>query len=103
MDACCRFQECQSKNEHNRSEQILKTGISPSTSLIVAKFRLEINSGLSNINVSYEIMSLLGLAKKVLCKSWLHNCLQGEGFDPVTFLPKAEPWMNVQVMATRPG
>jgi len=38
----------------------------------------------------------------VLRKAEIQRVLVSEGFDPVTFLPKPEPWMNVQIIATRP-
>jgi hypothetical protein len=44
----------------------------------------------------------IGVRKKVLRKTELERVLVGEGFDPVTFLPQPEPWMNVQVVASRP-
>jgi SAM-dependent methyltransferase len=44
----------------------------------------------------------IGVRKKVLRKTELERVLVSEGFDPVTFLPQPEPWMNVQIVATRP-
>ena len=44
----------------------------------------------------------IGVRKRVLRKAEIQRVLVSEGFDPVTFLPKPEPWMNVQIIATRP-
>jgi len=44
----------------------------------------------------------IGIRKKILRKAELQRILLSEGFNPVTFLPKPEPWMNVQLIATRP-
>jgi len=44
----------------------------------------------------------IGVRKKVLRKAEIQRVLVSEGFDPVSFLPKPEPWMNVQIIATRP-
>jgi ubiquinone/menaquinone biosynthesis C-methylase UbiE len=48
------------------------------------------------------VTETIGVRKKVLRKAELERFLLSEGFDPVTFLPKPEPWMEVQVIATRP-
>ena len=44
----------------------------------------------------------IGVRKKVLRKAEIQRVLVSEGFDPVTFLPQPEPWMNVRLIATRP-
>jgi glycine/sarcosine N-methyltransferase len=44
----------------------------------------------------------IGVRKKVLRKVELERFLLNEGFDPVTFLPKPEPWLPVQIIAARP-
>ena len=44
----------------------------------------------------------IGVRKRVLRKAEIQRVLVSEGFDPVTFLPQPEPWMNVQITATRP-
>ena len=48
------------------------------------------------------VTETIGVRKKVLRKAELERVLVSEGFDPVTFLPQPEPWMNVQVVAMRP-
>ena len=45
----------------------------------------------------------IGVRKNVLRKAQLQRMLLEEGFSPVTFLPQPEPWMNVRLIATRPG
>jgi SAM-dependent methyltransferase len=47
------------------------------------------------------VTETIGVRKKVLRKAEFERVLLDEGFDPVTFLPKPEPWMDVQVVATR--
>jgi hypothetical protein len=47
------------------------------------------------------VTETIGVRKKVLRKAELERFLLSEGFDPVTFLPKPEPWMEVKVIATR--
>ena len=49
------------------------------------------------------VTETIGVRKKVLRKAELARVLAGTGFDPVTFLPQPEPWMAVQVVATRPA
>ena len=49
------------------------------------------------------VTETIGKRRKVLRKTDLLNFLQSEGFDPVTFIPKPEPWMDLQVIAIRPG
>jgi glycine/sarcosine N-methyltransferase len=49
------------------------------------------------------VTETIGERKKVLRKAELQRFLLSEGFDPVTFIPKPETWMDVQVIATRPG
>ena len=48
------------------------------------------------------VTETIGVRKKVLRKAELERFLLNAGFDPVTFLPKPEPWLPVQVIATRP-
>jgi len=45
----------------------------------------------------------IGVRKRVLRKAEIQRVLVSEGFDPVTFLPQPEPWMNVRLIAARPG
>lgn len=49
------------------------------------------------------VTETIGCRKKVMRKAELQSLLLSAGFDPVTFLPQPEPWMPVQVIATRPG
>ena len=49
------------------------------------------------------VTETIGVRRKVLRKAELQRFLLSEGFDPVTFIPKPEPWFPVQVIATRPG
>jgi SAM-dependent methyltransferase len=44
----------------------------------------------------------IGHRKRVLRKAHLAELLQQAGFDPVTFLPKAQEWEDVEVLAVRP-
>ncbi len=48
------------------------------------------------------VTETIGVRKKVLRKADLQDILIDEGFFPVTFLPQAEPWMEVQIVASRP-
>ena len=48
------------------------------------------------------VTETIGVRKKVLRKAELQRVLASEGFDPVAFLPKPEPWMEVEMIATRP-
>jgi glycine/sarcosine N-methyltransferase len=48
------------------------------------------------------VTETIGVRKKVLRKAELQRMLLSEGFDPVIFLPQPEPWMDVQLVATRP-
>ena len=48
------------------------------------------------------VTETIGVRKKVLRKAELQRMLASEGFDPVTFLPQPEPWMDVQLVAARP-
>lgn len=48
------------------------------------------------------VTETIGVRKKVLRKAELQRVLVSEGFDPVIFLPQPEPWMPVQLTATRP-
>jgi glycine/sarcosine N-methyltransferase len=47
------------------------------------------------------VTETIGVRKKVLRKTELERFLLSEGFDPVAFLPKPQPWMEVKVVATR--
>jgi glycine/sarcosine N-methyltransferase len=49
------------------------------------------------------VTETIGKRKKVLGKAELQDFLEGEGFEPVTILPKPEPWMDVRCIAIRPG
>jgi SAM-dependent methyltransferase len=45
----------------------------------------------------------IGVRKNVLRKAKIQALLQEAGFNPVRILPKPEPWMDVQIVAERPG
>jgi len=49
------------------------------------------------------VTETIGKRKKVLRKAELQHLLQREGFDSVTLVPKPEPWMDVRLIAVRPG
>jgi glycine/sarcosine N-methyltransferase len=44
----------------------------------------------------------IGCRKNVLRKTKIQALLLEAGFNPVTFLPQPEPWMNVRIVASRP-
>ncbi len=48
------------------------------------------------------VTETIGVRKLVLRKEQLSGFLQATGFDPIVFLPKPFPWMDVEVVATRP-
>ena len=48
------------------------------------------------------VTETIGVRKKVLRKAELQCVLVSEGFNPVIFLPQPEPWMDIQLTATRP-
>ena len=48
-----------------------------------------------------QVCKAMQARKKVLRKAELERMLVSEGFDPVTFLPQPEPWMDVQLVAVR--
>ena len=50
-----------------------------------------------------RVTETIGVRKKLLRKAELGRGLVSEGLDPAVFLPQPEPWMAVQVIATRPG
>jgi hypothetical protein len=47
------------------------------------------------------VTETIGERRKVLRKAALNDFLKSGGFDPVIFLPKSQPWMDVRVIATR--
>jgi hypothetical protein len=44
----------------------------------------------------------IGVRKKVMRKAELQAMLLEEGFYPVIYLPKPEPWDNPRLIVTRP-